>query len=103
MVLMPRSNRPKNGKGRREEPAALNLDVALRGVKHTLVKRGVEYTVQTSSGANAEDDKQWICPHCNMVIVKGVVHIVAFDTHRGVGTRRHFHNACWASWQGSLL
>ena len=100
---MPRSNRPKNGKGRRDEPEELNLDIALRGVKRTELKRGVEYTVQHSSGANAEDDKQWICPHCHTNIVKGVAHIVAFDTHRGVSTRRHFHNACWKAWQGRLL
>ena len=101
---MPRSNRPKRSKNsKREEPVEIDLDRALRGMKRTEVKNGVEYTVQTSSGANAEDGKTWICPHCHVTIQKGVTHIVAWDAHRDVSTRRHFHNACWKSFQGPLL
>jgi hypothetical protein len=36
-------------------------------------------------------------------ITKGISHIVAWDSVRGVETRRHFHNACWKSFQGQLL
>jgi hypothetical protein len=36
-------------------------------------------------------------------ISKGLSHIVAWDELRGVETRRHFHNACWKSFQGPLL
>jgi hypothetical protein len=38
-----------------------------------------------------------------MQITKGISHIVAWDSVRGVETRRHFHNACWKSFQGPLL
>ncbi len=101
---MPRSNRPKRGRGgKREEPEALDLDRALRGMKRTETKRGVEYTVQSSTGSNAEDGKTWICPHCNVLIQKGVAHIVAWDANRDISTRRHFHTACWKSFQGPLL
>lgn len=101
---MPRSNRPKRGRGgKREEPEELDLDRVRRGIPRTVVKRGVEYTVQTSTGSNSEDGKSWVCPHCNMPIQKGLAHTVAWDAVRGLDTRRHFHNACWTSFQGPLL
>jgi hypothetical protein len=73
------------------------------GIRRTEIKRGVEYTTQTSVGANAEEDKSWVCPHCHLQISKGLSHIVAWDSIRGVETRRHFHTACWKSFQGTLL
>ena len=99
---MGRSNRPKGSKTRQDEPEELSLVVARLGVRRSENKRGVEYTVQTSVGANAEDDKTWICPNCHLEISKGLSHLVAWDTVRGVDTRRHFHTACWKSYQGVL-
>ncbi len=98
---MPRSNRPKRSK--KEEPEELDFSTIKFGIRRTEIKRGVEYTTQTSVGANAGDDKVWVCPHCNLQIAKGVSHIVAWDEIRGVDTRRHFHNSCWKSFQGPLL
>ena len=100
---MPRSNRPSRSKKAVESIEDLNLNTLRMGVRRTEFKRGVEYTVQTSIGANAEDTKTWMCPHCNLQISKGVSHLVAFDAIRGVETRRHFHTACWSSFQGPLL
>lgn len=100
---MPRSNRPRGGKTRSDDIEALDLNVLRLGLRRTEIKRGVEYTTQTSVGANADDGKTWVCPHCNLQITKGLSHIVAWDEIRGVDTRRHFHNACWKSFQGPLL
>ena len=99
---MGRSNRPKGAKPRQEEPEELNLAVVRLGVRRSEIKRGVEYTVQATIGANAEEDKTWICPHCHLDISKGLSHLVAWDSVRGVETRRHFHSACWKSYQGVL-
>ena len=99
---MPRSNRPRRSK-RSEDAGELNLDLARMGFKKTEVKRGVLYSVQTSTGANAEAGKTWVCPHCNISISIGQSHIVAWDEVRGVETRRHFHTGCWAKFQGPLL
>lgn len=101
---MPRSNRPRRGrKNESQEPEPLDLGRTRLGIPRSVVKRGVEYTVQTSTGANAEEDKTWTCPHCHLVINRGVSHTVAWDTVRGAETRRHFHNHCWTSFQGPLL
>jgi hypothetical protein len=81
----------------------LDLEKVRIGVKRTEIKRGVEYSVQTTTGARAEDDKSWVCPHCHLGISKGQSHTVAWDSVRGVDTRRHFHNSCWKAFQGPLL
>lgn len=99
---MGRPNRPKRGQPQRVEPEELNLSLVRMGVRKTEIKRGVEYTVQTSVGANAEEDKTWVCPNCHLDISKGLSHVVAWDSVRGVDTRRHFHTACWKSYQGVL-
>jgi hypothetical protein len=104
MVLVPRSNRPKRTKsGKNSEPEPMNLDVVRFGLKTSTVKRGVEYTVQTTTGALADDGKTWVCPECGISIAKGTAHTVAWDAVRGVDTRRHFHNHCWKVFQGPLL
>jgi hypothetical protein len=38
-----------------------------------------------------------------LMITKGTAHTVAWDAHRDIATRRHFHNNCWNSFQGPLL
>jgi len=101
LVLM-KSRRNRDSKwGAQFQP--LDMDRVRIGVKKLETKRGVEYSVQTSIGQNAEDDKTWVCPHCNQSITKGQSHTVAWDSVRGVETRRHFHNACWKAFQGPLL
>ena len=101
LVLM-KSRRNRESKwGAEFQP--LDLDRVRVGVKRTEIKRGVEYSVQTTSGQNAEQDKSWVCPHCNLAISKGQNHTVAWDSIRGVETRRHFHNSCWKAFQGPLL
>jgi hypothetical protein len=99
---VPRNNRPKRFNNR-EVPEELDFSLLRMGIRRTEIKRGIEYTTQTSVGANADDDKSWVCPHCNLQISKGLSHIVAWDSVRGVETRRHFHTACWKSFQGQLL
>ena len=100
---MPRSNRPKRSRGQSDETPELNLDAVRAGIKRVEFKNGVEYNVQTTTGARADDDKTWVCPHCHLQITKGLSHIVAWDEIRGIETRRHFHNACWRAFQGQLL
>ena len=103
MVLVPRSNRPSRGKAKPEPIEDLDFSTVRLGLRRSETKRGVDYITQTSIGANADDGKTWVCPHCNLQISKGLSHIVAWDEIRGVETRRHFHTACWKSFQGSLL
>lgn len=100
---MGRSNRPRRSKPREVEVEDLNLAAVRMGIRRSEIKRDIEYTTQTSIGANAENGKTWVCPHCHLEISKGLSHIVAWDTVRGVETRRHFHTACWKSFQGPLL
>lgn len=99
---MPRSNRPKKQKKQEPEPE-LNLDLIRIGSRRTELKRGVEYTVQPTNGLNAEKGKTWVCPHCSQVIRPGVAHLTAWDSVRGVETRRHFHIRCWGAFMGALL
>jgi hypothetical protein len=105
LVLMPRNNRPKRSERakRQAEPEEIDFSALRMGIRREETRRGVSYTTQTSIGANADDDKAWVCPHCHLQITKGISHIVAWDTVRGVETRRHFHSACWKSFQGPLL
>lgn len=100
---MPRSNRPKRSRKDNVESTELNLDVVRIGIKRTVLKNGVEYITQTTAGTKADDGKTWVCPHCNLNITKGTAHTVAWDAHRDITTRRHFHNNCWNSFQGPLL
>ena len=94
------------GKKRRGAPKREyeELDVTrLRmSIPHTEQKRGGELQVQPTMGSNAEEGKTWICPVCVVLIEPGVVHTVAWDIHRGVQSRRHFHNHCWKLFDGIL-
>jgi hypothetical protein len=99
---MPRSNRPRRSKGKREEEP-VELSGARLGFKRTEVKRGVTYSVQSTPGNHEDFNKTWTCPHCFISIRVGTAHIVAWDENRGVESRRHFHTGCWAKFQGPLL
>lgn len=100
LVLIVRDRRRRGAK----HPEYRELDVSLlkMSLPHTVVKRGVEFTVQQTNGSNAEAGKSWICPVCVISIEPGLMHTVAWDTHRGVQTRRHFHNHCFKIFDGLL-
>lgn len=98
---MPRSNRPRRAPKRTEQESTVGKHV-LYGNRTTVVKRGIEYTVQSHSGSADDDNKSWACPHCNIRIERGTPHIVAWD-ERGSQVRRHFHTECWKKWQGQVL
>lgn len=97
----------QNGKRRRRQPQRefreLDFSLLKMSLPHTVVKRGVEFQVQQTTGANAESGKSWICPVCSLSIEQGLVHTVAWDLHRGVETRRHFHNHCFKIFDGKLF
>ena len=102
---MPRNNRTARG-GRKavssESEAEQRLELVRSSMRREVTKRGVDYVVQNVSG-NSADGKSWVCPHCNVEIKTGTPHAVAWDAVRGVDTRRHFHTACFTSFQGPLL
>jgi hypothetical protein len=81
------------------------MDIArLReGIAKTVFKNGVEFTVQTTSGRKAEDDKRWTCLGCNLVFGPGISHVVVWETAVGPQNRRHFHNGCWQKYQGRIF
>lgn len=89
---------------RRAQPEHRELDLSTLkfSLPHIEIKRGVEYQVQTTSGTGVESDKVWICPMCVVEITPGVSHTVAWDIHRGVNSRRHFHDRCWKIFDGGL-
>ena len=80
----------------------LDLARLKTSLPHTELKRGNEFQVQQTTGQNAEAGKVWICPVCVITIEPGLQHTVAWDVHRGVQTRRHFHNHCWKIFDGIL-
>lgn len=71
-------------------------------IPHVEQKRGLEFQVQQTTGSNAEEGKSWVCPVCVVQIAPGTIHTVAWDVHRGVQSRRHFHNHCWKIFDGLL-
>ena len=94
------------GKRRRQPPVRieeLDLNRVRLSLPRTETKRGAEFQVQQTNGLGAEAGKVWICPVCRINIEPGVIHTVAWDLHRGVSTRRHFHNHCWKLFDGVLL
>lgn len=99
---MPRNNRPKNSK-RSEDDEAMDLERVRSGIARTEIKNGIEFTVQTTAGRNAEETKRWICPFCNVSFGPGVSHVVAWESATGTHQRRHFHNECWKKFQGRLI
>ena len=87
----------------RTDASELDLIRVRTSLPKTELKRGTEFQVQQSSGGNAEAGKTWVCPVCSILIEQGLTHTVAWDLHRGVQTRRHFHNHCWKLFDGQLL
>lgn len=81
------------------------MDIArLRdGIKKTVIKNGIEFQVQTTSGKTADGNKTWLCPGCNLNFGPGISHVVVWEASMGVSQRRHFHNVCWQKFQGRLF
>jgi hypothetical protein len=94
------------GKRRRGAPKRdyqeLDLNRVRMTIPHIETKRGIEFEVSQITGNNAEEGKSWVCPVCVVLIFPGTVHTVAWDTHRGPQSRRHFHNHCWKIFDGFL-
>lgn len=90
---MPRANR------RRPDPGDDSFDRLLTGWKRTEVRRGVTWTVQPVSAAQAQ--KPYTCPGCGREIAPGDAHLVAWRADGVLGdaadlaARRHWHTSCW--------
>lgn len=91
---MPRSNRRRTSRDHED-----SFDRFLSGWKRTEVRRGIEYTVQPVSGAQAV--KSYTCPACGRSIDEGVAHVVVWRADGVLGAdadlaaRRHWHTHCW--------
>jgi hypothetical protein len=91
---MPRSNR------RRPEPGDdESFERLVAGWKRTELRRGIAWTVQPVSAAQAQ--KSYRCPGCGREIGAGVAHVVAWRADGVLGdaadlaARRHWHQHCW--------
>lgn len=91
---MPRSHRRRHsGSG------DASFERLLAGWKRTEVRRGVEWTVQPVSAAQAQ--KPYTCPGCGGQIDIGVAHLVTWRADGVLGdaadlaARRHWHQHCW--------
>ncbi|GAA3904455.1 hypothetical protein [Microbacterium invictum] len=90
---MPRSHR------RRPERQDDSFERLLNGFKRTETRRGVEWTVQPVSAAQAQ--KTYSCPGCTHDVTPGVAHVVVWRADGILGdaadlaARRHWHTACW--------
>jgi hypothetical protein len=98
-VVRPRKRRGASPKVYQE----LDLTRVRMSLPRTEIKRGNEFSVQETTGKGSEPGKKWICPVCSITLEPGPSHTVAWDIHRGVETRRHFHNHCWKIFDGVLL
>lgn len=87
---------------RSQEYQELDVSRLKMSIPHLELKRGIEFQVQQTAGSNAEEGKSWVCPVCVVNIAPGTIHTVAWDVHRGVQSRRHFHNHCWKIFDGIL-
>ncbi|WP_019179124.1 hypothetical protein [Microbacterium yannicii] len=91
---MPRSNRRRSDHSGDE-----SFERLLAGWKRTEVRRGVQWTVQPVSAAQAQ--KSYTCPGCGRGIEAGVAHLVAWRADGVLGdsadlaARRHWHQHCW--------
>lgn len=97
---MARGKRRKNAP--KKEYRELDYELLKISAPRREVKRGIEYEVRGTSGQTDDPGKFWICPNCSIEIEPGTNHMVAWDVHRGIETRRHFHNHCWKMFQGRL-
>ena len=91
---MPRSNRR-----RPDPPSGESFERFLTGWKRTETRRGVSWTVQPVSGAQAT--KTYVCPGCGGPIATDTAHLVIWRVDGILGdaadlaARRHWHTHCW--------
>ena len=100
---MPRNNKPKGFRRDNEDDEPIDIARLRDGIAKTVIKAGVEYTTQTTSGRNAEEAKRWICPYCSLSFGPGIAHIVVWESAFGPSKRRHFHSSCWPKFQDRLF
>jgi len=98
-----RNNKPKGFQRNNDDEEPVDIVRLRDGIKTTVIKNGVEFSVQTTSGNNAEESKKWTCPFCSLSFGTGISHIVAWESAYGPEKRRHFHDACWKKFQGRLF
>jgi hypothetical protein len=98
-----RNNKPKGFQRNKDDEEPVDIVRLRDGIKTTVIKNGVEFYVQTTSGNNAEESKKWTCPFCSLSFGTGLSHIVAWERAYGPEKRRHFHDACWKKFQGRLF
>lgn len=96
---MPRTNRPRRGRGSDNQDGDLDLDRVLYGTLRTETRRDSLWNVQPVSATSAV--KTYVCPGCGLDVSPGQSHTVAWraDGLMGeaadVAARRHWHNHCW--------
>ena len=96
---MPRSNRPRSGRGHEPESEPLDLERAVLGSRRTEVKRDGAWNVQRYGASSAVKD--YTCPGCGQSITPGIAHLVAWRADGIMGEaddlagRRHWHGHCW--------
>jgi hypothetical protein len=100
---MGRNNKPKGLKRDDDDDEPMDVIRLREGIKKSVIKNGIEFYVQTTSGNNAEESKKWICPFCSLTFGVGISHVVAWEIAYGPEKRRHFHTACWTKFQGRLF
>jgi hypothetical protein len=91
---MPRSNRRRS-----QERGDEAFERLVSGWKRTEVRRGIEWTVQPVSSAQAV--KSYTCPGCGQSVAAGIAHVVVWRADGVLGDqadlagRRHWHTHCW--------
>ncbi len=91
---MPRANRRRSHSG-----GDGSFERLVAGWKRTETRRGIEWTVQPVSAAQAQ--KAYVCPGCGRSIDPGVAHVVTWRADGVLGeqadlaARRHWHEHCW--------
>jgi hypothetical protein len=103
VLKMGRNNKPKGLKRDDDDDEPMDVIRLREGIKKSVIKNGIEFYVQTTSGNNAEESKKWICPFCSLTFGVGISHVVAWESAYGPEKRRHFHTACWTKFQGRLF
>lgn len=90
---------PRSHRRRPEPPQDDAFERLLAGWKRTEHRRGVEWTVQPVSAAQAQ--KTYTCPGCGRTIESGTAHVVVWRADGVLGdaadlaARRHWHTHCW--------
>lgn len=90
---------PRSHRRRPDEPSDDSFSRLLAGWKRTESRRGVMWTVQPVSAAQAV--KAYTCPGCGRSLPPASAHVVAWRADGVLGdsadlaARRHWHESCW--------